>query len=203
MALTIYGTPRSRTMRIHWLAEELGLQYEHRPLGWDDPFLKTDDFLRLNPAGAIPTIVDDGFALGESMEIILYLGKKYGSNVPTALYPAGLENEATVWRWSLWAQAHLEPWVQQDLLLAAQLDVISASLAPVVERSLRTLDTALAGKSWLAMDHFTVADLNVAGVLSPSRTIHLDMQPYPHVLRWLAASYDRPAARTTRTRFAA
>ena len=203
MALTIYGTPRSRTMRILWLAEELGLQYEHRPLGWDDPFLKTDDFLRLNPAGAIPTIVDDGFALGESMAISLYLGKKYGSAGPSPLYPAGLENEATVWRWSLWAQAHLEPWVQQDRLLSAQLDVIRASLAPVVERSLRTLETALAEKPWLAMDHFTVADLNVAGVLSPSRTIHLDMQPYRRVVAWLSACYDRPAARTTRTRFAA
>jgi glutathione S-transferase len=189
--------------RILGLAEELGLQYQHRPLGWADPFLKTDDLLRRNPAGAIPTIIDDGFALAESMAISLYLGKKYGSAGPSPLYPAGLENEATVWRWSLWAQAHLEPWVQQDLLLAAQVDVIRASLAPVVERSLRTLDTALAGKSWLAMDHFTVADLNVAGVVSPSRTIHLDMQPYPHVLRWLAACYDRQAARTTRTRFAA
>ena len=202
MALTIYGTPRSRTMRILRLAEELGLQYEHRPLGWDDPFLKTEDFLRLNPAGAIPTIVHDGFALSESMAISLYLAKKYGSDGPSPLYPAGLENEATVWRWSLWAQAHLEPWVQQDRLLAAQLDVIRASLAPVVERSLRRLDTALADKSWLAMDHFTVADLNVAGVLSPSRAIHLDMEPFPQVLRWLAACYDRQAARTTRTRFA-
>ena len=202
MALTIYGTPRSRTMRILWLAEELGLQYEHFPLSWDDPFLKTEDLLRLNPAGAIPTIVDDGFALGESMAISLYLAKKYGSNGPSPLYPARLEDEATVWRWSLWAQAHLEPWVQQDRLLAAQLDVIRASLAPVVERSLRRLDTALADTSWLAMDHFTVADLNVAGVLSPSRTIHLHMEPFPHVLRWLAACYDRQAARTTRTRFA-
>jgi glutathione S-transferase len=203
MALTIFGTPRSRTMRILWLAEELSLQYEHLPLSWDDPFLKTEDFLQLNPAGAIPTIIDDGFALGESMAITLYLGKKYGSDGPSPIYPTGLENEAAVWRWSLWAQAHLEPWVQQDQLLSAQLDVIRQSLAPVVERSLRTLETALAEKTWLAMDHFTVADLNVAGVLSPSRTIHLDMQPYPRVLAWLSACYDRPAVRTTRTRFAA
>ena len=69
--------------------------------------------------------------------------------------------------------------------------------------TLRTLDTALADQPWLAMDHFTVADLNGAGVLSPSRTTHLDMQPYRRVVAWLSACYDRQAARTTRTRFAA
>ena len=88
-------------------------------------------------------------------------------------------------------------------MLSAQLGAISQSLAPVVQRSLRTLDSVLAEKPWLAMDHFTVADLNVAGVLSPSRTIHLDMKPYRLVVAWLSACYDRQAARTTRTRFAA
>lgn len=203
MALTIYGSPRSRTMRTLWLAEELGLQYEHRPVEWDDPWLKSDEFLRLNPAGAIPTIVDDGFALAESMAISLYLAKKYGSAGPSPLYPAGLEDEARVWRWSLWAQAHLEPWVQRDQMLSPQLDVVRGSFATLVRRSLRILDRTLSEQLWLAADHFTVADLNVAGVLSPSRTIHLDMTPHRSVVAWLHACYDRQAARTTRTRFTA
>jgi glutathione S-transferase len=201
MALIIYGTPRSRTMRTLCLAEELGLEYEHRPLAWDDPTLKGKDFLRINPAGSIPAI-DDGYGLGESMAISLYLGKKYGSGGPAPLYPAGLEDEAQVWRWSLWAQAHLEPWVQQDAMLDHHLAAIRTAVAPLIDRALIILDRALTDRAWLSADHFTVADLNVAGVLSPSRASHLDLTPFPEVGRWLSACYDRPAARAVRARFA-
>src|SRR5579863_1631918 len=71
MALTIYGTPRSRTMRVLWTAAELGLDYERVSLTVDDPWLKSPAFLAINPAGAIPAIVDEGFALAESMAINL------------------------------------------------------------------------------------------------------------------------------------
>ena len=201
MALIIYGTPQSRTMRTLWLAEELGLEYEHRRLAWNDPALKSEEFLRLNPAGSIPTIIDDGFALAESMAIALYLGKKYGAGDATPLYPADLENEARVWRWSLWAQAHLEPWVQRDAVLSDLLDGAREMFAPVVKSALTTLDRVLAQQPWLIGGHFTVADLNVAGVLSPSRAAHLNLAPYPNAKRWLVACYDRPAARSVRRRF--
>ena len=68
MALTIYGSPRSRTMRTLWAAAELGLAYTHVPLAWNDPALKEPEFLRLNSAGTIPTIVDDDFALGYGLD---------------------------------------------------------------------------------------------------------------------------------------
>ncbi len=203
MALIIYGTPQSRTMRTLWVAEELGLPYEHRPLAWDDPALKGVDFLRLNPAGSIPTIIDDGFALAESMAISLYLSKKYGSAGASALYPASPENEAEVWRWSLWAQSHLEPWVQRDVLLSGVLDGVRKLSVPLVRRALIVLNRVLAERAWIVADHFTVADLNIAGVLSPSRSAHLDLQPYPNVTGWLSRCYDRPAARSTRARFSA
>jgi len=203
MALIIYGSPRSRTLRTLWLAQELGLQYEHRPLEWDDPAIKSEDFLRISPAGSIPTIVDGDFALAESMAISLYLGKKYGSGGSSPLYPTSLEDEAKVWQWSLWAQAHLEPWVQRDLLLSAQLEAIRLSAAPLVQRAMATLNRVLSDQQWLAADHFTVADLNVAGVLSPSRAVHVDLARYSHVSDWLSACYARPAARSTRARFAA
>jgi len=55
MALVIHGSSRSRTMRVLWMAAELGLDYEHDPIAFDDPALKSAAFLALNPAGAIPT----------------------------------------------------------------------------------------------------------------------------------------------------
>ena len=203
MALIIYGSPRSRTMRTLWAAEELGLEYELRPIGWDDPWLKSPEFLAINPAGTIPAIVDDGFALAESLAINLYLARKYGGVGEAALYPADLEDEAGTWRWSLWAQGSLEPWVQRDLLWRQALAPIREAAAPLLARALALLDGELAGRPWLIAGRFTVADLNVAAVLSPSRASELDLMSYPAVRDWLARCYGRPAARAVRARYAA
>lgn len=197
MALTIYGSPQSRTMRVLWAATELALDYEHLPLAWDDPALKAPDFLRLNPAGTIPTIVHDGFALSESMAINLYLARTFSED-SSSLYPRSPTGEAEVWRWTLWAQAHLEPWVQRDAAVTGLRQEAGDRLAKLIDRSFSVLDRALCGRSWLVGDAFTIADLNVAGVLSPSRVSDFDLSPFGDLNSWLSACYQRPAARATR-----
>jgi glutathione S-transferase len=198
MALTIHGSSRSRTMRVLWMAAELRLGFEHDSVAFDDPRLKSPDFLRLNPAGAIPTIEDDGLALSESLAINLYLAKRHSLG---GLYPAALEEEAQVWRWSLWAQGQLEPWIMRDALLIDLRGALAGHTAPLIAAALSTLDRALEGRSWLVGEAFTVADLNVAAVLSPSRAEHLDLDPYRNAGAWLARCYARPAAQATRARF--
>jgi len=200
MALTIHGSARSRTMRVLWMAEELGLDYVHDPVAFDDPRLKCDPFLRLNPAGAIPTIEDDNFALAESLAINLYLAKKHSLG---GLYPSTLEGEAQAWRWTLWAQGQLEPWIMGDALLADLHAAAAPHAAPVVAVGLATLERALAGRDWMLGEAFTVADLNVAAVLSPSRSSRLDLSPYPRLADWLRRCYARPAAVAARARHAA
>lgn len=202
MTLTIYGSPRSRTMRTLWTAAELGLDYTHVPLPFDDPALKSAAFRRINPAGVIPAIVDDDFALSESLAINLYLAKKYGSGGDEPLYLQTIEGEAALWRWTLWAQGHLEPWVQQDALLAALRAAIGAHADSVVDRALAVLDDALAERPWLAAPHFTVADLNVAAVLSPSRAARVDFSGHQNARAWLTRCYERPAAAAVRRKFA-
>jgi glutathione S-transferase len=187
-------------MRVLWLATELDLKFEHLPYEFDDPELKSPDFLELNPAGAIPTIVDDNFALAESMAINLYLAKKHqrpGKN----LYATTPAEEANIWRWSLWAQGHLEPWVQKDLLLANLIKAIGDLGNAMIYRSLSVLERALADDAWLVGSRFTVADLNVAGVLSPSRSASLVLTRCPNVLQWLNRCYARPGAVAARRRF--
>lgn len=198
MALIIYGSPQSRAMRTLWMAEELGLNYEHRPLAWDAPALKTGDFLELNSAGAVPTIVDDGFALSESMAINLYLAKKYGGE----LYPASPHAEARAWRWSLWAQAHLEPWLQGDDHTQRLRENAPEDWRLLVHAGFTTLERELSERPWLASDVFTVGDLNVAGVLSPSRVEAVDISAYSHVRDWISRCYARPAVQAVRSRFA-
>jgi glutathione S-transferase len=201
MALTLYGSPRSRAMRTLWTLAELGLDFDHAPLTFDDPDLKRESFLAFNPAGAIPTIVDDGFALSESLAINLYLAKKYGSAGDAPLYPTTLAGEADAWRWSLWVQGSLEPWLMQDALLADLRAATAEAAGPVIAAALATLERVLAARAWLGGHHFNVADLNVAAVLSPSRASKLDLTAWPHVANWLTRCYARPAAVATRERY--
>lgn len=188
-------------MRVLWMAEELCLKYTHVPWEADAENLKKPTFLALNPAGTIPTIVDDGFALAESLAINLYLAKKYGVRSGSGLYPYSSEGEAGAIRWSLWAQGHLEPWVQKDRDLTSLLSAIRDEAQDVITRSLEVLDRALADRTWLLSGAFSVADLNVAAVLSPSRSSGLDLSGHANVSAWLQRCYARPAAKAVRRRF--
>lgn len=201
MTIVIYGSPRSRTMRVLWMATELNLDYEHVPYEFDNPKLKQPEFLRLNVAGAIPTLVDGEFSLSESLAINLYLAKKYGQTGNDALYPASDEGEASAIAWSLFAQGHIEPWVQKDLLLADLLKAIGTLGDGMISQSLGVLDNALASSGWLVGERFSVADINSAGVLSPSRSDALDLSSFDNVRDWLDRCRSRPAAIECRRRF--
>jgi glutathione S-transferase len=185
------------------MAAELQLEYNHVPYEFDDPRIKQPEFLKLNVAGAIPTLADGDFALSESLAINLYLAKKYGRGGNFPIYPLTDEDEASAIRWSLFAQGHLEPWVQKDLLLADLIRAIGEHGQEMVTQSLSILNRALATSGWLVGDGFTVADLNVAGVLSPSRRIGLDLSQFNDVTDWLDRCYSRPAALEARQRFSA
>ncbi|HXC56810.1 MAG TPA: glutathione S-transferase family protein [Rhizomicrobium sp.] len=195
MALTIYGSTDSRTMRVLWAANELGLTFAHVPYDWNDPVLKSPAYLRINPAGAIPAIDDDGFVLSESLAIILYLAKKYGA---PPLYPATLAGEAELWRWTLWAQVHLEPWVQGDRLFQRVRAAAEDFIRPHLEKSCSLLEAQLAGRPWILGADFTAADLTVAAVLSPSRAAKLPLGRFPRLRDWHLRCYHRPAALATR-----
>jgi glutathione S-transferase len=191
MTLTIYGSRDSRTMRVLWAAHELDLAFTHIPYDYDDPALKQPEFLRVNPAGQIPAIDDDGFALSESLAIILYLAKRYGR---PPLYPSTLSGEALVWRWTLWAQVQLEPWLQGDALLKDIMVAARARAMPFVEKSLDLLESELRGKPWILGADFTAADLTVAAVLSPSRAVKVPLERFPNIKAWHLRCYSRPAA---------
>ena len=83
--LRIYGIARTRAFRALWVAEELGLAYEHLPIEIGEAGARAPEFLAINPNGRLPFIEDDGFVLFESLAITLYLAKKHS---PGWLYPA-------------------------------------------------------------------------------------------------------------------
>ena len=79
--IKVFGAPPSRAMRVVWMLEEMGLDYEIRPVDFANRF-KDKEFLAINPAGFLPALVDGEVAMFESGAILDYLGRKYG---PTPL----------------------------------------------------------------------------------------------------------------------
>ena len=193
--LQIYGVARTRAFRALWVAEELGIAYEHRPIEIGDAGARTPEFLALNPNGRLPVIVDGDLVLPESLAITLYLAKKYSLG---GLYPARLEDEARVWQWSFWAIAEVDRGVNIWSLHAVRLPPAERNAAlreealKVIAAPFKVLDAAVAQQPYLLGADFTVADLNVAAVIS--RAVDMDLSAWPNVKAWLLRCFDRPAA---------
>ncbi len=195
-ALRIYGIARTRAFRALWMAMELGLDYEHLPIEIGAAGARAPEFLSLNPNGRLPFIDDDGFVLFESLAITLYLAKKHSNG---KLYPATLEGEAKAWQWTSWALTEVDRGVNIWSLHAVRLPPAERDGAKrdealrVLVAPFKVLDAALAQQLYLLGGDFTVADLNVAAVVS--RAIDMDLSAVPNIKAWLTRCLDRPAAR--------
>ncbi len=194
--LRIYGIARTRAFRALWVAVELGLDYEHLPIEIGEAGARAPEFLAINPNGRLPFIVDDGFVLFESLAITLYLAKKYS---PGKLYPDTLQGEAKAWQWSFWAISEVDRGVNIWSLHAVRLPPAERDAQKreealkVLAPPFRVLDAALAPQPYLLGSDFTVADLNVAAVVS--RAVDMDLSAVPNLKGWLARCLARPAAR--------
>ena len=194
--LRIYGIARTRAFRALWIANELGLKYEHVPVEIGAAGARKAEYLAINPNGRLPAIEDGGFTLWESLAITLYLAKKHS---PGRLYPATLEGEAKAWQWSLWSVQEVDRGVNIWSLHAIRLPPEERE-APrrdealkVLEAPFRVLNDALAERAFLLGEEFTVADLNVAAVIS--RAVDMDLSATPKLAGWLHRCLERPAAR--------
>ena len=177
------------------MAKELGLDHEHIPVEIGDAGARTPEFLAINPNGRLPVIDDGGFVLFELLAITLYLAKKHSLG---KLYPGTLEGEAKAWQWSLWAVTEVDRGVNIWSLHAVRLPPAErdagklAEALAVLAAPFRVLDAAVAKQPYLIGGAFTVADLNVAAVIS--RAIDMDLSAHPNLKAWLTRCLARPAA---------
>jgi glutathione S-transferase len=199
--LKIYGIPRSRAFRTLWLAKELGLDYENVMVDFAAGETRRMPYIAINPNGHVPAIDDDGFVLWESMAINLYLAKKHALGT---LYPTGLQDEARTWQWSLWGMTEIERGVltamfNRAILPEAERDAAAADQAEKdLQHPLSVLNDAVTKTPYLIGNDFTVADLNVASVLSWARPARIDFGPFPKAADWLGRCALRPAAKAAR-----
>lgn len=196
--LRIYGSAKSRTLRVLWMVGELGLTYEQKDWLPRAPETRTPEYRALNPNARVPTIDDDGFILSESMAINFYLAKKHKS----PLYPSDPKNEALALQWSLWETDRLDRQIvnyvrhSQELPEAERKKELADAAWSEVVPALDALEAALGKSGWLAGPSFSVGDLNVAAALY--RALVIDLDKWPHVKAWLHRCWDRPAAKKAR-----
>jgi glutathione S-transferase len=199
MSLTFYYSPMSSAVRIHWALEELGVPYEKVKLDLKSGEQKKPDFLKINPNGQVPAIVEDGVPMFESVAILIHLGEKYG--VAKKLWPAlGSPDHMRALSWTVWSTATFGSNLMRFLLntmnylppehrSAEQGEQARKQL----QENLRILDEQLAHASHVIGDHFTLVDLAIASLLGWATQNGLDVKPFGRVAAWLQGATSRPS----------
>ncbi|PSD30298.1 glutathione S-transferase, partial [Stenotrophomonas maltophilia] len=77
MSTTLYGSTSTAALVVHWLLIELGIEHELVLLDFDAREHKAAQYLALNPAGVVPTLLIDGLVLTEAAAIALYLADRH------------------------------------------------------------------------------------------------------------------------------
>jgi glutathione S-transferase len=199
--IKLYGVAASRAFRCLWMLRELGVEFDHVPTNFATGETRTAEFLKLNPNGHIPVLVDGSTVLWESMAINLYLARQYGAG---SLWPAGVADEGRTFQWSFWAMTEVEApllatLMHRRLLPREQRDAAAAAAGEAkLTGPLGVLEGALRGRAFLLGDRFTVADLNVAAVLSWTTLAGVDLARWPQLSAWLTRCTERPACGAAR-----
>lgn len=197
MAITIYGSARSRANRNTWACKEMGLPYDQKALTAEQ--LKGPDYLKINPQGKVPTMQDGEVTMTESLAINLYLARKNKK-----LWPTAEKDQAACEQWTLWAATEAEPHsiamlVERVFKPADKRDLAKAAAAEeAFKPRMDYLNKHLAGKNFLVGNSFTIADLNAAGVIAGAVPGGFPMDQYPNVKKWLDACTSRLAFKETR-----
>lgn len=152
----IIGSVRSRTFRVLWMLEELGVPYEHVPAA-----PQSQDVIALNPSGKVPVLIDDGVPITDSTAIVQYLADKHGRFT----HPAGTIGRARQdsltqflldeFDAALWMAARHSFILPEELRQAA----IKDSLKWEFERSQKTLSGRMGEGPFLMGGEMTVPDL--------------------------------------------
>ncbi len=105
--LTVWGVGTPRTMRVHWMLLELGLEYESYPVQSRTGETLTDEFKRLNPRHKIPVLRHGALVFTESAAIIQYLSEIF-ANVKEIYVPSNAVSRARLHEWCYFIMSELD-----------------------------------------------------------------------------------------------
>ncbi len=191
--IKLYGSKMTSAYRCHVLAKEIGLKYEEVSVDLGNP---GEGYLKLNPNGKVPCLVDGEFVLWESMAINFYLAGKYNPE----LLGSSIEERALIDQWSYWAILELQPDMFKVVVQVftpedkRDKDVIKNGTANMKPKH-RILDDYLKGREYMVGKAFTLADINVGSVAIVNRMIGNDLSEFVHLEKWLNMLGKRPCFR--------
>jgi glutathione S-transferase len=155
--LVFYTNPMSRGQTVRWMLEEVGAPYETQIMGYGTS-MKEEPYLSVNPMGKVPAITHNGNVVTEVAAICCYLADAF----PDAGLAPPVDQRADYYRWIFFTSGPVE----------AAFSNRSAGWEPTPEKqrmfgygnydlAIGTLEKALTGRTYIAGDRFTAADLFV------------------------------------------
>ena len=185
----------SNVMKVLWACAELDLEFEREDIGGRYGGNDTSDFLRLNPNGLVPVIVDDGFINWESNSCVRYLAAKHD---PGGLYPDNLQVRAVAERWMDWQVTTVSPTmipVFRGMIRTApenrDMDAIQASRT-ALSAKMSIINNVLAENTFMTGDTFTMGDIPLGIAAWRWFNMPIEREEYPHLKRWVDALGERP-----------
>jgi len=194
--MKLYEFAPTRSIRVRWTLQELGVAFEPVTVDLIAGEHRSLEFLRINPAGRIPVLVDGDRVLTESVAIVLYLAEKYPTR---GLIPSELEQRAELYRWLFFTVTELEQplWrISRHTALYPEERRLPGDVALATEE-FREMATVLAdhlhGRRFVVGERVSVADFVVAYTLDWGHEADL-LDDFPELLAYVERMYARPNA---------
>ncbi|WP_175954299.1 glutathione S-transferase family protein [Burkholderia sp. BCC0405] len=194
--MKLYGFAGTRSQRALWGLKELDADFEFISVNLLQGEHKRPEFLRLNPAGKVPVLVDGDLVIPESAAIVLYLADKYPEK---ALLPADPARRAEAYRWVMFAVTELEQplWritrhsfiYPPEKRSPADIELAREDFKTMAE----ILDKHLEGREFIVGDTLTVADCVTAYLIDWAGECNL-IESFPNLRAYLERLYARPKA---------
>jgi glutathione S-transferase len=194
--MKLYGFGPTRSLRALWALNELDADFEFIPVDLLAGEHKRPDFLRLNPAGTVPVLVDGDLIIPESAAIVLYLADKFREK---GLLPADLRERAQVYRWIMFAVTELEQplWrISRHRVIYPEPRRLPADIALAREEftaRAAVLETHLEGRRFIVGDRITAADCVTAYLIDWANELHL-IDNFAQLGNYLERMYARATA---------
>jgi glutathione S-transferase len=195
--LTLYHANQSRSVRPRWLLEELGVPYTVVRLDLAAGEQKRPEYLKINPNGTVPALVDDDLALFESAAIVQYLADKFPAK--RLAPPVGTPARGLYYQWIHYAMSGLEPPVVTLFLHtirkpeAERLPALVTDARAQIAAALGVVERALGGRPFILGDEFSAADVMVASTLGWARMMQIVGEELANVSGYVTRLTRRPA----------
>ena len=185
MHLKIFGESQSGNChKVLWIAKFLGLDYSWTEIDVLAGAAKTPQFLAINPAGQVPTIIlDDGRVLTQSNAIIVHLAQG------TDLIPRDAYDWAKMLEWLFWEQYSHEPYIAvarfQRHMLGQDADAVAPKLMERGRAALDRMELALTQAPYLVGAQVSLADVALLAYTRLAPQGGFDLGPYPQIRGWI------------------